>query len=301
MQKVYLLLRNNHQTGPFTLEELVQQKIRPADLVWIEGKSQAWSYPSEIKELKTSSCFSELVETTGHPLHSSTSPTADDIEQRAEELRQRVLSFAPASFPQINFVRDKVYTDALNSIEKDSIDFVDHRKKEVPALEWISGVAVTLIVAGGVYGGQKYFSAGSNLLPASTQSVAVDNHAAKVVIRPNIQTALANYKEAHPDTAVLAVVEIKKPDKPFKKRKVADALPAKRIVTPREETAAAVARIFVDEPIKEEALQVEPKPIVSIEPIEKKKSLGQVLKGLFKKKKKQDEKPEDVDGSKRAG
>lgn len=51
MQKVYLLLRNNEQCGPFTLEELAQQDLRPNDLIWIEGQSNAWLYPTEVGPL----------------------------------------------------------------------------------------------------------------------------------------------------------------------------------------------------------------------------------------------------------
>ncbi|MBN8788209.1 MAG: DUF4339 domain-containing protein [Terrimonas sp.] len=49
--KAYLLLRNNKQTGPYSLEELQQMGLKPFDLVWIERKSSAWRYPAEIKEL----------------------------------------------------------------------------------------------------------------------------------------------------------------------------------------------------------------------------------------------------------
>ena len=52
MQKIYSLLRNNKQSGPYTLEELLQLKLKPFDLVWVEGKSGGWSYPTEIDSLK---------------------------------------------------------------------------------------------------------------------------------------------------------------------------------------------------------------------------------------------------------
>ena len=52
MQKVYLLLRNNKQTGPHSLEDLLQLNLKPFDLVWVEGRSAGWSYPSEIDALK---------------------------------------------------------------------------------------------------------------------------------------------------------------------------------------------------------------------------------------------------------
>jgi hypothetical protein len=51
MIKVYLLLRNNKQSGPYSLEEIAQQQLKPLDLVWIEGRSAAWKYASEIAEL----------------------------------------------------------------------------------------------------------------------------------------------------------------------------------------------------------------------------------------------------------
>lgn len=50
--KKYLLLRDNHEYGPYSLEELSFQKLKPADLIWLEGESTSWKYPIEIEELK---------------------------------------------------------------------------------------------------------------------------------------------------------------------------------------------------------------------------------------------------------
>jgi len=47
----YLLLRDNKQSGPYTFDELKEKGLKAYDLVWIEGKSAAWRYPSEIDEL----------------------------------------------------------------------------------------------------------------------------------------------------------------------------------------------------------------------------------------------------------
>ena len=52
MQK-FLLLRNNKQTGPYSVEELEHMGLKPYDLIWINGKSAAWRYPGEIDELKS--------------------------------------------------------------------------------------------------------------------------------------------------------------------------------------------------------------------------------------------------------
>ena len=52
MHRVYQLLRNNKRSGPFTLEELQTNSLQPHDLIWVDGKSAGWQYPSEINELK---------------------------------------------------------------------------------------------------------------------------------------------------------------------------------------------------------------------------------------------------------
>ncbi|TMI86105.1 MAG: hypothetical protein E6H08_21595 [Bacteroidetes bacterium] len=55
----YLLLRSNKQTGPFSQEQLIQLGLKPYDLIWVQGKSAAWRYPSEVPELKE---YAPLVE-----------------------------------------------------------------------------------------------------------------------------------------------------------------------------------------------------------------------------------------------
>jgi hypothetical protein len=52
MQKIYLLLRSNQQTGPYSLDELIQFELKPYDLIWIEGRSAGWYYPQEIPALQ---------------------------------------------------------------------------------------------------------------------------------------------------------------------------------------------------------------------------------------------------------
>ncbi len=50
--KVYRLLRNNQEEGPFTAEELIQKNLRPYDLIWVDGSSATWRYPAEIPQFK---------------------------------------------------------------------------------------------------------------------------------------------------------------------------------------------------------------------------------------------------------
>ena len=124
MQKVYLLLRNNIQTGPFSLEEVVALKLKSQDLIWEEGKSNGWAYPSEIEILKpyvaeplslqedklpSKPDQNGLIITIGKPKNvfvsmppnnrdtANTSSCAEDpFEKKAEALRRRALSFTPS-------------------------------------------------------------------------------------------------------------------------------------------------------------------------------------------------------------
>jgi len=48
----YRLLRSNKESGPYALNDLVALGLKPYDLVWVDGRSAAWRYPSEIGELK---------------------------------------------------------------------------------------------------------------------------------------------------------------------------------------------------------------------------------------------------------
>jgi hypothetical protein len=56
---MYLLLRDNKQSGPYSLDDLKAKGLKAYDLVWVDGRSAAWRYPSEVEEL---SAFAPAVE-----------------------------------------------------------------------------------------------------------------------------------------------------------------------------------------------------------------------------------------------
>ena len=111
MSKVYLLLRNNQEFGPFTIDELLQQQLRPTDMLWIEGRSRAWCYLSEMELMPPSVNVAPAPEVKPEVIADPTSRTArtaekpeevkktrrsyrpDEIERKAEELRKRALNF----------------------------------------------------------------------------------------------------------------------------------------------------------------------------------------------------------------
>jgi hypothetical protein len=49
----YLLLRDNKESGPLSLDEVKSMSLKSFDLIWVVGKSAAWRYPEEIEELKS--------------------------------------------------------------------------------------------------------------------------------------------------------------------------------------------------------------------------------------------------------
>jgi hypothetical protein len=48
----YRLLRNNQESGPYTEQDLIALGLKAYDLIWMEGRSSSWKYPSELDPLK---------------------------------------------------------------------------------------------------------------------------------------------------------------------------------------------------------------------------------------------------------
>jgi hypothetical protein len=48
----YILLRDNKESTPLTLDQLKSLGIKSTDLIWVEGQSVCWMHPGQIKELK---------------------------------------------------------------------------------------------------------------------------------------------------------------------------------------------------------------------------------------------------------
>ncbi|MEO6314706.1 MAG: hypothetical protein ABIU63_13430 [Chitinophagaceae bacterium] len=55
----YRLLRDNKESGPFSEQDMIAKGFKPYDLIWVEGKSAGWRYPSEIIAFKD---FAPVVE-----------------------------------------------------------------------------------------------------------------------------------------------------------------------------------------------------------------------------------------------
>ena len=49
----YYILRNNQESGPFSLKEIKATGLFASDLVWQDGESNCWKYPAEFDALKS--------------------------------------------------------------------------------------------------------------------------------------------------------------------------------------------------------------------------------------------------------
>jgi hypothetical protein len=69
MNNTYILLRNNSESSPLSLEDLKRIGLLPTDLLWVECQSVCWQNPQEIPELK------QLLNGAAQP---ATKPTTDE-------------------------------------------------------------------------------------------------------------------------------------------------------------------------------------------------------------------------------
>lgn len=91
----YLLLRSNKQSGPYSLQQLVSLGLKPYDLVWLEGKSAAWRYPSEVDGLKSYAPATEE------------QPYDRFYKKTEEKPQEKQISKAPAPQQQETYVPSK--------------------------------------------------------------------------------------------------------------------------------------------------------------------------------------------------
>jgi hypothetical protein len=183
MQKSYLLLRNNQQSGPYTLEEVKQLPLQPKDLIWIIGQSAGWRYPEEIPALQltiepqivnrvfkpevptgeglpisTPVALSKRVYVSMPEMATSASgkkiQPAEDLvqslsfEQRVEKMQQRVASVGNTTPETHDAVAEIKYSRSLDDIKNEYADWLRNQKskKKFPVKPSHLGVAVILLL-----------------------------------------------------------------------------------------------------------------------------------------------------------
>jgi hypothetical protein len=291
MQTLYRLLRNNVQSGPFTIDELLQQQLQHADLIWVEGKSHAWSPLSDM-ELKPFEEAPPIVVRSQEeqPPIPMNKPLPLDLEERAEAIRKRALSYT--THHHLHRVTEEEEQVASSFTASEKIDFVDHRRERYSQAAEVFGAAlVALLVIGGVAGGRYLIREKKEPVnTVTTQINAGDANAAKAAPAKSQVAAIQETPVKDTlETFKPLLVKARKRDTPTRNKTV--ALPLEAMGT----SPKKADDVLVDQTaLPASAEPPRQKEIVTVASNasageEKKKSLGQALKGLFKKKKK----PED--------
>jgi hypothetical protein len=293
MERVYLLLRNNQQTGPFTIGELLQQQLKPSDMIWVEGKSTAWTYLSEL-ELTPFVKKNEVVR------ENISIKTGDEIEKKAEELRQKILASAPRTyFPQ--YATEIESYASPYKLPEDEIEFVDIRKERRAKKNTILGeLVLTCFVIGlfvlGIYKGKSFLGVKQKVQNSvATELNSHDQHTAqknKPVVQPGIVVV-----DTTKQMDSLLALQKPKQKTPINKKPVADSIfhlsqPIINTTKPEEKNVETVIPVLQDDKsavkkdalLKKEIISEVPDAKTTIEPA--KEERRGFLKGLFKKKSK---------------
>lgn len=336
MQKVYLLLRNNQQTGPHSLDELLQLGLKPFDLIWVEGKSFGWSYPSEIETLRSfapaapqkaepvppvaaESSLSQPIQQIAAPKHifvsmpgsvaqaSVPTPAYDPIEQKAEELRKRAQLYSTQSTLQPEEFKTN-YARSLNSVEEDYTSWLYEKKTRKKTSFPTTPLLKIGLIGAGLFGlwwmAKSVFSTSGDLTsraatytsakPEGVQTVTATTETEE---QPPIKEEPIAKERVHlkHTTASTTVKKVKENSQSHKGQSLtastgtAPVIATKEPVPPPQEPAISTTD-------KNEAPAAEPSKT-------KKKSLKEVLGGLFKKKKEepvqQEPQPASTNGNER--
>jgi|GEM_PF-1065504 len=152
MNARYYLLRNNQESGPFSLDELLQQCLLPGDLLWVEGRSQNWQEPFDIAEVKAA--LPKGYSLTPLPPEAAEGTLSErELARRAEQLRRRALATLYQQPPQLQQGHPRAEAPVGGGAylrEEESIEVVHHtpRRGGIVAEVLFFGTVATLAVLG---------------------------------------------------------------------------------------------------------------------------------------------------------
>jgi hypothetical protein len=350
MHKNYYLLRNNHESGPYTIDELLLQQLKPTDLVWVEGKMNAWCHPSELEELTTTYSINKTVKqkvpSRPRPIKQSppapTIKTKEDIETRAEEIRKNILMQSEQIQKTREIQVENDQTPTTYKLDEDAIEVVFHKKKRLLPGAHFSAAAVMMLIISAVWFGKDIWVKNAQSPDSIARRMVSGENLEQVNQLPREAKAMSFTPLSFPQQEALPVVDVAETNMPDEI--VPSATGNVFTVTTEPKIERSVARTEIETPVKVEPVQKKEEPVVSnevkevkevteakekepvkkdsqakkevvkdvrpketkkdsavvksdsnseaVEETDKKKSLGQVIKGIFKKKKRSGEEEE---------
>ncbi len=333
MQSRYYLLRNNKETGPYAIDELLLQQLTSTDLVWVEGEGNIWCHPYELEELTTTySINRSKLKKEQQPVKPAPPPAVrnssnngyalpkKDLEQRAEEIRRSVLEQA-AEKKQSHSVSWQTEAAATPYYLKDErFNVVYHKKQFKFPVATLSAAAVMILFILGAWFGKDIWmqnqasmnaierplvsgesldvslqqhqseDQSSAMAPIIADSIKVSDTVISQKAPASIKAAsLSRQNKVQPAVAQELVQNSELPpvknDVELKHNPVEQKEQKEVIEKPEIKVAAREKKDTVVNQLKIESEDGE----------EKKNGLGQVLKGIFKKKKKPAEDEKETD------
>lgn len=321
MQKAYLLLRNNQQTGPYSREEILQLQLRPFDLVWVEGESAAWQYPGEIKSLQDeipSTLQTGSPSVTAKPKDGVTS-SADYPQESSRQAKvfvslpgkpktfgyqQKIMNVPDATNQpdqpdQLNSVSSHYnpYTGASSPYTAKSFNHVKMEEEEIPSWKYSQApkkkaalyrksIVFALILIVLVVGSFYLIGNSSSKKVIANQTIPLAPSIAGTVVSTQTAEGELKAETERPATTTLAKKTVGKKNVDMtRKTSSVVSVPEKNEPVPPISKEADPAK---DE-VKEEII-LAPK---TSEPTKKeKKKLGEVVRNIFGKKEKKNEEAE---------
>ena len=320
MPKVYLLLRNNQQTGPFSLEELLQYDLKPYDLIWIEGKSAGWYYPQEIQALQPYLPFLKKKTTTAEANHPLPSPKSSGALQpkkvfvslpsnatRNESPAKSSLPSTPFPINEASAIPDPLplkeelkttYAKSLQEVESDYMNWRFQQKAKKRPVVSKKGVAAACLVVTVVLAAWwilKPSASGPEKIPPEQTAFVSPNH---------LTTPAISAEEKKTENTLLPVSKKQKPNRNTNKIKkspsdMAAGMEEKQpaVVNIPQKSIATTNDYELAPEIKEETTPaIEEKNETAATETPKKKKLKEKILDLFKKKPEEKSKEETQTG-----
>ena len=191
MQPKYFLLRDNQESGPYTIDELLLQRLTSTDLVWVPGRTNAWCHPSELEEFTVTYSVNreKLREIDPGPEKQNTPRRPKrsgrgEIESRAEEIRQNILNQAILSGSRRLEIQEDESPTSFK-IPEERINLVVHKKRIKPPNPHFLAICFMLVIIAGAWFGRDIWVNRSRFLDSVAKPV---NENATVVIPEKKQT-----------------------------------------------------------------------------------------------------------------
>jgi hypothetical protein len=302
METRYLLLRNNKQSGPYTIDELIKQQLKPTDLIWTEGHSQSWMHPYEMEEFTPT--FTKSVK----PKTTVAAKKQKPLESKAADCvyKETISNDIRPETKLVNTVKAESTKKVQQPIEEEPIRFVFHKRKSTVNYGQVAGTLAALLLL--FIGWQRGWlpihnsSSTTEVVPL----ISSESHSAKAktkiihsepVSKPAYISAEENLVASTPVEAAVkttATTTVSKPKKATKK-----------ITKPVISVPILKQETIVPELIPQNTTKADVPPVTTNTTIasadikqdgatEKKKGFG-LFRGLFHKKKKKDQKTDETE------